>query len=364
MKVLIPVWGFGKAGGNRVLSKLADELIDQKIQVDFICPENSGPPYFPTKAGVIWVNTKGEIVGHPSEKKGSFISYLFSLTRGLKKIKSISSYDVIFTNLNLTVYPALLAGLKSKVVYYIQSYESGVYMASGKSLKNFVLSLLARGTYHFGLFCIVNAEIFRSYKDIHCNRVLYPGIDFNNFFPPAQSKTGFSKIILGTIGRNIPSKGTRYIVSAFKELFQEYPNLELHIAFSSPEEFGVHPGIKYILPANDEELGDFYRSLDYYLCAVYIEPGAFHYPVAEAMSCKIPVITTKYYPANSNNAFMVDTQNSKGFVDQFKYAIEHPQIRETRVEKAFKDIRHLTWENSGRKLLRYLYEKTSSETKE
>ena len=56
MNIVIPLLGFGKAGGYRVLSMLANEWILLGHEVYFIVPDDSSYPYFPTKATIIKSN--------------------------------------------------------------------------------------------------------------------------------------------------------------------------------------------------------------------------------------------------------------------------------------------------------------------
>lgn len=358
MKVLIPVWGFGKAGGYRVLSKLADQLIKRNVEVYFICNEQSTSPYYPTIAKILWVKTNGEISKAPKGAGGNFFSHFLSLRNGLKAVCSKSNYDIIFANHNLTVYPAIFAGLKSKIVYYVQAYEPEYYLIH-KRIKNYFLAFLGRLTYQFGLFTIVNADIYKKYKEIRSSRVLYPGIDFNFFHPNKIEKIKNDQIILGTVGRAEPYKGSSYIFEAFKQIRQEYDNVELHVAFGEQDFFSNCEGITCISPANDEELAKFYKNLNFYVCAGFLQLGAFHYPVAEAMSCKIPVVTTEYFPANKENVFLVSPKSSQNLIKSIKFAIENPLVARIKVERAFADIKVFTWENAGDLLYQFLLEKTS-----
>jgi len=61
MRIIIPVLGFGRAGGNRVLSEFANEWVKQGCKVDFLCPDSSDEVYFPTSARVLWVDGFGRI---------------------------------------------------------------------------------------------------------------------------------------------------------------------------------------------------------------------------------------------------------------------------------------------------------------
>lgn len=363
MKILIPVINFGKSGGNRVLSKIADELIDLGHVVDFMSSEASSEPYFPTKASIKWINSKGEIAKEHSKDttlKDSAISIQQKLTKALKKIPR-DSYDVILANHSLTTLPVKKAGLISKTLYYVQAYEPDFYAAEG-GIKNRILSYLSRKSYKMNLFTIVNAELYLNYKTLNASRVLYPGIDFSLFYPKKETTalpgkmSNTNKIIIGTIGRTEKFKGTSYIIEAFKILKTNHPSIELHIAFGNSTDFKNQKGIHCFTPDGDKELGNFYRSLDYYICAGNIQLEAFHYPIAEAMSCGIPVITTVYYPANESNAWIIKPKNSMDIVNQFEISMNNPDLKEKKVQQALKDVKQFDWKKVGEKLNNFLNE--------
>ncbi|MCV5715064.1 hypothetical protein OFN39_38260, partial [Escherichia coli] len=53
MRIAIPVVGFSRAGGERVLSRVASELIDRGHDVFFVAPDNLSAPYYPTNASIV-----------------------------------------------------------------------------------------------------------------------------------------------------------------------------------------------------------------------------------------------------------------------------------------------------------------------
>src|SRR5665647_746703 len=124
MKILIPVLGFGHSGGNRVLSKLADELIILGHFVEFLSPDTSNIPYFPTSASLLWADKNGNLT--PSHittgKKGTALSNLVRLTKAILKLNK-GTYDIIIANHSLTTIPIKIAGLVDKTLYYVKAYE-------------------------------------------------------------------------------------------------------------------------------------------------------------------------------------------------------------------------------------------------
>lgn len=364
MKILIPILAFDRAGGNRVLSKLANELIFHGHDVSFLCPDKSELPYFPTLARILWVDKNGRIKNNKdkSGKKENAFSIQQKLTRALKS-DLVTSFDIIIATQSFTTLPIKRAGLLHKTIYYVQAYEPEYYGGSG--FKNRLLRYFAELGYGMKLFTIVNAEPYRDYKKLHASRVLYPGIDSNLFYQKEKNISKHNrKIIIGTIGRTEPYKGTRYIVEAFKKLNERYPMTELHVAFAKENNYKDCRNIFFVQPDGDRALGQFYRSLDYYVCAGYVQLGVFHYPIAEAMSCGASVITTKYFPANESNAWIIkELQSSEAIISQFKLAIADPLLREKKIQQALVDVKQFDWKQIGAQLNQYIEEFKSKITK-
>lgn len=356
MKILIPVLGFGNSGGNRVLSKLADELIKLGYGVQFLSPDTSENPYFPTCATILWADKNGNLMSshNDSGKKATAISNQKQVLKALLKLDR-NSYDLIIANHSLTTIPIKMAGLIHKTLYYVQAYEPDYYHLM-PGIKNKILEILSAFSYKMKLFTVVNAEIYLKYKKLESSRVLYPGVDFKNFYPSIKEMKNGNEIIIGTIGRLEPFKGTQYVLDAFRKLKKKYGNIRLHIAFGNPEDYIDYEGVYCFQPNGDDALGDYYRTLDFYFCAGFTQLGAFHYPVAEAMSCGIPVITTNYYPANNDNAWLLSPKDVDDIINKFEMAYNNLDVRKKKIQQALKDVEQLKWELVGERLNCYLKE--------
>ncbi|MEO8414884.1 MAG: glycosyltransferase family 4 protein [Ginsengibacter sp.] len=358
MKILIPVLGFGHFGGYRVLSKLADELIKLGNCVEFLSPDTSESPYFPTSARILWADKNGNLKPNNNEKgmgkKGSALSNQKQLTKAFLKLDS-ELYDIIIANHSLTTIPIKIAGLSHKTLYYVQAYEPDYYRFM-PGIKNKILKILSASSYKMNLFTVVNAEVYLKYKNLKASRVLYPGVDFNNFYPSKATSKNDNEIIIGTIGRLEPQKGTHYVLKAFIKLKKKYPRIKLHIAFGNARDFSDFEDVYCFQPHGDRALGEYYRSLDFYLCAGFTQLGAFHYPVVEAMSCGISVITTQYYPANNNNAWLVQPENVEDLIRSFEMAYNSTELREQKIQQALTDVQQFEWGAVGEKLNEYINE--------
>jgi len=358
MRILIPILGFGRAGGNRVISELANNLISLGHQVSILVNENSGSPYYPTAADIIWIDDDGRRVGdcRGATRSGSMNVFrnLRSLYRAL--VSSHVNYDVVLANHSLTAWPVQMAKSAARRFYYIQAYEPDYYNASG-GLKHQVLRLLSYATYHFPLTRIVNSPVYFGYKNIRADKFVPPGIDFSKFYqgydriPCAKSHR---PVVMGCIGRVEPEKGTKYVIAAYQECVRQQAPVALRVAFGHlPAGTEDIPGISVVMPRNDIELGEYYRSLDILIAPVTDQFGAPHYPVMEAMACGIPVITTGHLPANSQNSIVVPAHDVSAIVLAVKLLIENPDFALVKRERALKDIRQYDWATTAKQMLAY-----------
>lgn len=322
MKILVPIIGFGAAGGYRVLSELANHWKDAGHIVDFLVDARSPEPYFPTRAGIIRFDTTGRILPAGSELSevcfagsGNAYSIYYGMWRALQRIGH--NYDVILANHSLTTFPVSLARTgATRKFYYVQAYEPEYY-ALAKGIKSRILQLLSRASYTLPLVQIANAPIYIDHPAIHAAQWIPPGVDPSVFYrrssPPVFLPN--EPWTIGVIGRHEPAKGTRYALEAFVELARTDPYVRLKVAFGNLPDGWCHERAEVVVPRNDSELADYYRSVDVLLAPGTVQLGAVHYPVLESMACGTPVITTGYLPANRENTWIVPIHDSKSIVE-------------------------------------------------
>lgn len=339
MKILVPVLGFGKQGGYRVLSELANAWMRLGHGVTFLCPDCSPEPYFPTTAKILRCTRRGDIVEGQSLQKVTGLRNVVSLAFGLRAV--CADYDVVLANHCLTVFPVFLSGARlRKRFYYIQAYEPDYFPWAVSPVKK----LLAKLSYILPMRQIANSSTYSGYG-LNPEVCLPPGVDLE-VFSSRQALGEFilqKEIVVGTIGRWEPYKGTARAISAFRKAAVLFPQLKLKIGFGN-----VPPAEDYeIVPiSGDSKLADFYRSLDILIVACEGQEGAPHYPVIEAMACGVPVIHTGYFPGNVSNSWMV-RNGIDGDISQALISLiseDHSSVRE-KVDIARQFVEdHLSWE--------------------
>jgi glycosyltransferase involved in cell wall biosynthesis len=348
MRIVIPILGFGHSGGYRVLSELANSFIDKGHQVVFLCIERRGSPYFPTKADIMWVNYKGFVnTNNPQPRKKenitTFIGNQIALMRGLCVLKKI---DIILANDCFTVLPVYLAKTTAKKVYYIQAYEPDFFIGK-KGLKSKCGKFISWFSYHLGLFPIVNAPLYLNYKCIRAKDFVYPGINFSLFNDKNRKNNDIFTI--GCVGRAEPIKGIPEVFDAYKLLKNKGLNVTLKVAFGRGIE--LPQGAELIIPNGDAELADFYRSVDVIIAVVRRQLGAVHYPVSEAMACGTPVITTGFFPATPENAWIVPVQDVEKIAEAVQIIMNNPELAKAKTALAKTKLDTVSWENVSKKMM-------------
>ena len=364
---MIPLSGFGKAGGYRVLSNLASEWVEMGHEVTMLVHYSSPPIYFPTKATIIWIDNLGKKTDHKPEhetKGFKLAPILLALMWGIEKYGN--DVDIILANQSImTPFPVWMNRVNAKKFYYVQAYEPECFISieeprlfiDKKFFTNLLLWLLSSFSYVLNLNKIVNSPIYLKYKLLRANYYVPPGIDFSVFYPKNQTLNSDWEnrvVTLGCIGRQEKWKGTTDVLDAFDMLKQQNYNVRLLVAYGNlPKDRTLAADCHIVVPKNDQELGEFYRSLDIMIAPGTIQLGAAHYPVMEAMACGIPVITTGYLPASEdkNNAWIVPINNPKSIANAVQKIIANDEIRYERILNANKDIQEFSWEAVSEKML-------------
>lgn len=345
MKILIPILGFAKQGGYRVLSELANNWIKMGHECTFLIPATSQNPYFPTKAKIIRCGWGG-VVDSMDQSPANGLNNVISLFFGLKDIGS--AYDVILANHSLTAWPVrwVNCGLARKF-YYVQAYEPGYYPWVSHPFKRFFSKL----SYALKLTRIANSSTYEA-DGVKFVAIIPPGIDLDIFVRKNLEELNFKKseIIIGTIGRSEPYKGTATAIDAYRIAGRKNINLKMKVAFGNIEPAG---DLEVIQINNDIELAAYYRSLDLLIVSCYSQHGAPHYPLIEAMASGTPVVQTNYFPGGAENTWVakspsvIDVANA---LEDLLSATREEIVKRTNCARAVVD-RELSWASVAAKFI-------------
>ncbi|GGH52967.1 glycosyl transferase [Comamonas phosphati] len=349
MKILIPVTGFGASGGMRVLSRLADEFIKNGHSVDFLAPYDRSIPYFPTNAKINTIHVDWNFPRYLRYLK--FFSEILFLSFWINKHQE--KYDLVLSNAWITAYVVIFANAKKRLkkFYYIQAYEPDFCNEQKNPILRVILRFLAKKTYGFGFYPIVNSEIYKNYREIVAHDVVEPGIDGDVFFPAAED-FGKDSIKIGCIGRREIWKGTKTILDAIAIASKALNiSIDVEVAFNLPDGVDENEKIKLKTPHGDKKLADFYRGVDIFVATGHIQSGAFHYPCMEAMACG-KIVITNYSPGNEDNAIFLNEIDKKVISSKIVEEIKKPKFNKIELIKNSEKIREkYAWNNVARKMM-------------
>ncbi len=357
MRIAIPVLVFTRSGGARVLSELSSAWVREGHEVAFLCASSESEPYFPTLAQIV----RGKSAAH--DGLGSQWLELARLVRS-----HALATDFLLANFHLTAWAVWAAGptARKRATYYSQAFEAAFYDDHPSTLRRIVLQWLARMSLRLLPRLVVNAPVYLDYPDVRAVGWVPPGVDFKRFWPrteavmwPREDKS----VVLGCIGRPERWKGTPDVIEAATHLVARGVDVRLRVAYHVPSSLpaSLFARVELVVPRNDDELADFYRSVDLLLAPGTIQLGAPHYPVMEAMACNVPVITTGYIPASEDNALIVPIGRPDAIADAVIAATCAPEATAARAGRAKVAMAPFAWPEVATRLLALMASGTTTD---
>ncbi len=348
-KIIIPLWGFTKAGGSRVLSKFVNNWTENNVDVLVICYFKSIKPYFPINGKIVYVDGSGNEVDRvdpiASSSKIDLIKEMKLKHSGLLKAinRYANEYDSIIANYAMSAFGVNKSLVRNKF-YYIQAYEA---WDNRRGIGGKIINEIIKKTYKLPLIRIVNAEIYTDYKEIKSRYVVPPGLDLNLYYPRNEYWDGYRPFIVGCIGRTEAWKGSEDVAIAVEMLQNKHINVQFDVAFNPVK----HSRFNLVKPDGDDKLSEYYRNIDVLVAPGTLQLGAIHYPVIEAMAVGTPVITTGYYPASEKNAYIVPVSAPEKIAETIESIINNYEEAINRAQVALHDIQAFSWDNVCEKML-------------
>jgi len=362
MKIVIPMVGIGEAGGIKVLFKLADILVDKGHDVTFIIIEGKDT------YEKINIKTKArrEHISIPPVHK-LFRRSIFQLFLKMHLLyKAIPPCDVAIANFWATAYSVYFSRKPRYKLYYCQAYEPDFYKPYG--LENFpsgrreymrlmykIMEALAAYSYRLNLKMFANnARIVNEIK----NRwgmpedipVLPPGVDLSVFNPDRRVKR--ERLTVGIIVSPSFWKGAKYFFEAV-QILRKRGKVEFDVlcAFGPPPRGSPAVEAKWVKPKTQDELADFYRSVDI-LVSPMLLTGEFPLPPLEGMACGCSVITTPIiYGTPGREYYEIPPGNAEAIADAVEKLLVDEELRSTLQTNGLKLAQQFSWEVIGEKFI-------------
>lgn len=336
MRVVIPVLGFSKSGGERVLSKLATELSRSGHDTFFVVPEDKSIPYYETEA---------TIIRSPQVKKYSkiinFIASYYCIWKACRQLKP----DVAIANFHLTAYLVLFLGFNLKKIYYIQAYE--VVFGS-----NIIQKFMAYVTYFLPLIKVVNNEKLLPTYINNYSAVVSAGLDLE-LFTPRVFRLNRELLTIGIVGRKEQHKGTSEVIDTiiqWSAKCQIHLNIAVYLSDSNRLKLQENRiSYEYTAIYSDQDLAKFYRTNDLMIATGLVEDGAFHYPCAESMASGCLVISN-YAPLTTTKSYLkLDTFSKEALLLKLDLVLQLPESDlHNEVQDNIKEVAKISWNEIGK----------------
>ncbi len=179
-------------------------------------------------------------------------------------------------------------------------------------------------------------------------KLIYNGIDFKRF-KAAKEKKDKESIKFINVARFMPEKNHEMLVKAFAKVCEKYSNVKLFLVGKGRlqekiknfvKELNIEDKVEFL--GLREDIPELLNKSDIFLLTSDYE--GFGLVLAEAMCCKVPVISTN---AGAVSELVKDKENGilvpKGDIDAFAksmiYLIENKALREEYAENALKSVK-------------------------
>jgi len=324
--ITIPIMGFNGSGGLRVLSQIANHLVEHGWQVIFLTPNTEATPYFPLDDRILIKTYAGQ--GGMSNKLWHLVRY------------SYPSTGITLANYFATAYPVwmawLLQGRQSTIVYLLQHDErlSQAWLSANRST---FIQFIKAGFIHSTYWLPFERLAVSSWIQERIQRpvqVIPNSIDQKVFYPLniPKPKTSFT---IGAIGRLQHNKGFHLFLEAIDSLIED-ERFDCIVASDKP--IDLPDGIKHHNIQSDDDMRAFYQTCDVFIFPSYWE--GFGLPPLEAMACGTPVILTdsggvREY-ATPSNSLLITNHDPKLIYDAIMKLYAHETHRIDLIEQGLK----------------------------
>jgi glycosyltransferase involved in cell wall biosynthesis len=332
LKVVIPIYGLMKGGGQKVLALTANALVEAGHEVTVVMPQLAKESiHYAVQAPITFV----------PEWESSAIPY----------------GDIILTNFYLTV-PWAYHTWPEQCVRLVLGFEPD-YLDDQQGH-------VALWTYQQGIPCICNSAWIRQKifeQNGQQSPIIHHGINPAIFSPKGQGSRGESPtppFVISYLARPLfPSKGYVDFIRGVREVIRRYAlSIRIHVVwtegcFFPPIDLPYHS----FSPETDQEMAEFYRSSDLYVSTSHSE--GFSLPPLEAMGCGIPVLTTdsggiREFCKDRQNALIVPAKDIPALAEGIAQLLTNSDLRSTLICGGIKTAQTLTEERFKTKIVREL----------
>lgn len=169
--------------------------------------------------------------------------------------------------------------------------------------------------------------------------------------------------IIGVVSRFTEWKGIQYIIPAFKNLLNDYPNSKLVLANARGDYENKIMNLLIELPKNayilipfEQNMSVLFKSFDVFVHTPIDETSeAFGQVYIEALGLKVPMVCTLSgiatdFIINKTNAIVVKHKNSNEILEAIQLLLNNHGLKEKIISRGFIDVQNFTFEQKFEKL--------------
>ncbi len=409
LRILIPSYRSHKhTGGQGVyLNFMTRALVEIGHQVDVI----SGPPYpeLDERVGLIKLDSldlyaKPKVfLGLPAMPQRAmtnavdFFEYLSHITGafaepttfGMRMVAymrdHLRDYDIVHDNQTLCTGLLHLRAMGLPIVGTIHHPITRDRRISVDAADTLSLRLLVQRWYSFlgkqikvarqlDPLIVVSESTRRDVAgdfDIPAERLelVYHGVDGTLFRPLPEINRRPNRLIT-TASADVPLKGLIYLIEAYHQLLDRYPDLELMVVGKLREgataqrldKLGIRDRVQFVSDLSFEDIVRLYAEATIAVCPSVYE--GFGFPAGEAMACGVPLVSTSggSLPEVVGEAGLVVPPKDPAKLGQaISTLLDDPELRDRlSVEGRERILRLFPWEKSARKAAQVYYRLLSS----
>ena len=344
-KIMIHINSLGKGGAERVASLLASRFAADGIQV-VIATEWTEEQEYEVDSRVKRVHAGLK----EKEVHAGRIAKLWYRVKNLRKIVLEEQPDVMISFCVKANYRAVQAamGMKIPVIVSVRNDPKVDYVGTAKAIMNKVFLNRAAG-------CVFQTEEAKEFFDkvlqeksrIICNPV-------NEKYLKAERKLPQKKVVY--VGRLVEQKNPMFLVNAFEEIVQKYPEYQLHLYGDNFEDECKEELHRYLDRPEKKEIKAHVQFKGRSDClevemadaAMFVLPSDYEgmpNALMEAMALGLPVISTdcpcggsRYWIEPGTNGQLVGVRDKYSMVQAMEYYIQNPEEAEKLGQNARKKL--------------------------
>ena len=340
MKIHFPLTGFNLSGGIRVILRIANGLVDRGHQVRITVPAyRSSPPFA--------VDPRVEVQVLGDSCTTTRLAY-----SGLLIGEAATWGDILVATNFKTPYLLRRSVHKNrsraKILYLVQGYEPETQgsLFEGSLWRRWINRRVALKSYRYAdERCYVSRGIAEKVGLDSSPWLVHPGVDPRTFYPGDTAKAP-GPIRVGAILRAGKLKGSGVFLKALESLGDLGREVRWIFLRVGDLPFPLPPGAEVKVAKDDQEMADFYRSLDIFVMPSLYE--GFGLPALEAMGCGAALMTSdvdgiREFVRNEENALVFPAGHSKALTAAMNRLILSDELRYRLASNGIKTAAHFSW---------------------